>query len=59
MAAKFAKGDVVAVNVVVPTGPVVAFRMDEDGVISCLVEWQDANGDTQQRWFPEDQLTAA
>jgi uncharacterized protein YodC (DUF2158 family) len=59
MAAKFSKGDVVKLAVPAPQGPVLAFRMTEDGVIECLVEWVDADGVTQQRWFDEDQLTGA
>jgi uncharacterized protein YodC (DUF2158 family) len=56
MATKFKKGDAVRVNTVVPHGPIQAYRMDEDGVVFCLLEWVDENGDTQQRWFPEDKL---
>lgn len=59
MATKFKKNDVVRVNAVVPQGPVLAFRMDEDGVVYCLIEWADANGVMQQRWFAEDQLIGA
>lgn len=59
MATKFKRGDVVALTVVVPTGPVQALRMDEDGNVQYLVEWTDAEGVTQQRWFDEDQLTGA
>ena len=58
MATKFVKGQEVKVIVVVPQGPVQALRMDEDGNISYLVQWVDADGATQQRWFAEDQLTA-
>lgn len=58
MATKFAKGQQVRLNTFVPQGPVTAFRMDEDGTVFCLVEWQDANGETQQRWFAEDELIA-
>ena len=58
MATKFAKNQEVKVSVVVPQGPVQALRMDEDGNISYLVQWVDADGATQQRWFAEDQLTA-
>lgn len=57
--AKFKKGDAVKVKAVIPQGPVVALRMDEDGVIYCLVEWTDVDGKTQQRWFAEDDLTGA
>lgn len=55
--ATFKKGDVVKLNTVVPQGPVVSMRMDEDGNVSYLVEWTDADGVAQQRWFAEDQLT--
>lgn len=55
--AKFKKGDAVKVQAVIPQGPVIALRMDEDGVIYCLVEWTDVEGKTQQRWFAEDELT--
>jgi hypothetical protein len=33
-------------------------RMNEDGIISYLVSWTDADGVEQQRWFEEDQLVA-
>lgn len=56
--ATYKKGDVVKVNVTVPQGPVVAMRMDEDGVVSYMVEWVDAGGVSQQRWFDESQLSA-
>lgn len=56
MATKFKKGEVVAVNAVIPSGPVQALRMDEDGTVYCLIEWTDENGQTQQRWFAEDSL---
>ena len=59
MATQFKKGDVVKVKAVVPQGPVQAFRMDEDGVVFCLIEWTDAEGNVQQRWFEEDTLTGA
>lgn len=58
MATKFKKGDVVKLNAVVPQGPVEGLRMDEDGVFYYLVSWTDAEGNEQQRWFEEDQLTA-
>lgn len=54
----FKKGDVVKVNKAVPQGPVLAFRMDEDGTIFCLVEWTDESGQAQQRWFAESELVA-
>lgn len=59
MAAAFKKGDVVKLTVAVPQGPVIGLRMTEDGVVECLVEWTDANGEVQQRWFDEAQLTGA
>jgi uncharacterized protein YodC (DUF2158 family) len=55
----FKKGDLVKVKSVVPQGPVVAMRMTEDGVVYYLVEWVDADGNSQQRWFTEDQLIGA
>jgi hypothetical protein len=55
----FKKGDLVRVKAVVPEGPVVALRMTEDGVVYFLVEWTDDKGNTQQRWFMEDQLMGA
>lgn len=59
MATKFKKGDVVTVQAVIPSGPVQALRMDDDGVVYCLIEWTDAEGQTQQRWFAEDDLIGA
>ena len=58
MATKFKKGDVVKLNSVVPQGPVQALRMDEDGNFFYMIEWADAEGNTQQRWFAEDELIA-
>lgn len=55
----FKKGDVVKLKAVVPEGPVLAFRMDEDGTIFCLVEWIGDDGSVKQRWFEESQLVAA
>lgn len=55
----FKKGDNVKVRAVIPEGPVLALRMDEDGTIFCLIEWVDADGTPQQRWFEESQLVAA
>jgi uncharacterized protein YodC (DUF2158 family) len=56
--AAFKKGDVVSVKITVPSGPITAMRMNEDGIISYLVSWTDASGLTQERWFEEDQLSA-
>lgn len=58
MATKFAKNQEVKVNVVAPQGPVQALRMDEDGNIFYLVQWVDANGATQRRWFAETDLSS-
>jgi len=59
MATTFVKGQTVKVNAVVPQGPVMALRMTEDGVFYYLVEWTDANGVKQQRWFKEEDLATA
>jgi uncharacterized protein YodC (DUF2158 family) len=59
MATKFQKGQQVKVKAVIPTGPIQAFRMREDGVIFCLVQWVDDAGITQIRWFKEDDLVEA
>ena len=58
MATKFKRGDVVKLNAVVPQGPVEALRMDEDGNFFYMIEWTDADGNKQQRWFKEDELIA-
>jgi uncharacterized protein YodC (DUF2158 family) len=57
MATKFKKGDVVTAKAVVPSGPVEALRMDEDGNFFYQITWTDIEGDEQTRWFSEDQLT--
>jgi hypothetical protein len=59
MATKFKKDDIVKLISVVPEGPVVALRMDEDGNFFYMVEWTDADGNVTQRWFEEHQLVAA
>jgi uncharacterized protein YodC (DUF2158 family) len=59
MATAFKKGDEVKVIAVTPQGPVMALRMDEDGNFFYMVEWTDADGKVQQRWFEEAQLTQA
>jgi hypothetical protein len=33
--------------------------MTEDGVFFYLIQWTDADGAVQQRWFKESDLTAA
>jgi len=59
MATKFAKGQQVKVKTVVPEGPVLALRMDEDGNFYYLIEWTDVNGVAQSRWFDEADLVEA
>ena len=59
MATTFKKGDAVKVIAVIPEGPVLALRMSEEGVVSYLIEWTDVDGNNQQRWFEESQLTGA
>lgn len=59
MATKFTKGQEVKLNAVVPQGPVIALRMDENGTFFYMVEWTDESGTVQQRWFEESQLSAA
>jgi hypothetical protein len=56
--ATFKKGDVVKLSGVVPQGPVIGMRMDDEGNVSYLIEWTDVNGNTQQRWFAESDLSA-
>ena len=57
MATKFTKDQVVRINAVVPQGPVRKLRMDEDGNFFYMIEWVDANGQSQERWFAESDLT--
>jgi hypothetical protein len=59
MATLFNKNDVVKLVVQAPTGPVKSLRMLEDGTVQCLVEWPDSEGNLQQRWFNETDLSAA
>jgi hypothetical protein len=56
MATKFTRNQVVKVRTVVPEGPVLALRMDEDGVVYYLLQWVDQDGNQQERWFAEDVL---
>ena len=59
MAAMFKKDQNVRLKTVVPQGPVLKFRMDEDtGEVMYLIGWTDANGDAQERWFAESELEA-
>jgi hypothetical protein len=59
MATKFAKGQQVKARAVIPEGPVLALRMDEDGNFYYLIEWTDVNGVAQSRWFDENDLVEA
>lgn len=59
MATTYTKNQNVRLKSVVPQGPVVALRMNEDGQFFYLVEWTDAAGVKQQRWFEESELEAA
>lgn len=58
MATKFIKGQQVKLSAVIPQGPVQALRMDEDGNFFYLLDWVDANGNSQSRWFIESGLEA-
>jgi uncharacterized protein YodC (DUF2158 family) len=58
MATTFAKNQNVRVKAVVPEGPVSALRMNEDGQFFYLIQWTDANGNVQSRWFKEEDLEA-
>lgn len=59
MATKFTKGQVVTIGAVIPKGPITAFHMNSDGEVSYQIEWVDADGEKQQRWFSEAELVAA
>lgn len=59
MPTTYTKNQNVRLKSVVPQGPVVALRMNEDGQFFYLVEWTDADGVKQQRWFEESELEAA
>jgi hypothetical protein len=58
MATKYTKNQNVRLKAVVPEGPVTALRMNEDGEFFYLVEWTDADGVKQRRWFEESELEA-
>jgi hypothetical protein len=59
MATQFTKNQAVRAKTVVPQGNVQALRMDEDGIVYCLLTWTDVNGVSQTRWFAESDLEAA
>jgi hypothetical protein len=52
------KNQNVRVKSVVPEGPVAALRMNEDGEFFYLIQWTDADGKSQRRWFKEEELEA-
>ena len=58
MATTFTKNQNVRLKIVTPEGPVAALRMDEDGQFFYLVQWTDTEGESQQRWFKEEELEA-
>lgn len=58
MPTTFVKNQNVRVKAVIPQGPVVALRMNEDGQFFYLIQWTDANNVQQQRWFKEEELEA-
>jgi hypothetical protein len=58
MATKFAKNQEVKIKAVIPQGPVIALRMNEDGEFFYLVQWTNAGDAVQQRWFKEEELEA-
>ena len=53
----FKKGDVVKVNTVLPEGPMVKMRMDDDGTIYYLLAGT-ADGAEDDGWSTEDQLVS-
>jgi hypothetical protein len=57
MATKFIKDQEVKLRAVTPSGPVRKLRMDEDGNFFYFLEWTDADGNKQERWFAESELT--
>ena len=58
MPTTYAKNQNVRVKAVIPQGPVIALRMDADGQFFYLVQWTDANGKSQRRWFKDEELEA-
>lgn len=58
MATAFSKNQVVRLKTTVPSGPVEALRMDEDGNVFYKISWTDQNGASNTRWFSEDELEA-
>ena len=58
MPTTFVKNQTLRLKVVVPEGPVIALRMNEDGEFFYLIQWTDAKGRSQRRWFKEEELEA-
>lgn len=54
------KGDTVRMRVTVPQGEILSIKFDEDtGEKRILMGWTDSDGQTQERWFMEDELELA
>ena len=58
MATLFKKGDAVKLKAEIPEGTIAGLRMLEDGTVQCLLVWTNAAGESHNRWFDEEQLTA-
>ena len=58
MAANFKIGQEVKVASIVPQGPVLSLDVTPEGDIQYLVEYKDADGVAQERWFKEDELAS-
>lgn len=59
MATKFVKNQEVKVKAVIPQGAVEKLRMTEEGKFYYFINWTNADGVEQGRWFKEDQLVEA
>ena len=59
MPTTFTKNQNVRLKGVLPEGPIIALKMNEDGQFFYLVQWNDADGKSQRRWFKEEELEAA
>jgi uncharacterized protein YodC (DUF2158 family) len=58
MAASFKVGQEVQIITVIPEGPIMQLAVDQEGNIEYLVTYKDSDGETQNRWFKEDELKA-
>lgn len=56
MAANFKPGTQVKLNIAQPQGEVQQLSVSQEGDIQYLVEFTDADGVVQQRWFTEAEL---